>query len=222
MFVDYNKAFDSLYHEKIWEALANQGIPENVVEILNQIYKNSMARVRLDREGSEFKIERGVRQGDPLSPNLFNAVLEEIFGKLGWKSRGLKIKIRGPNLGEYKNLNHLRFADDVMLIAKNSMELGAMAEDLRRASEEYGLSINFSKTKVLSNISNLGEIKVGGNVIEKVQEYKYLGQLISFDNKTEKELKVCRGNAWKAFWAQKHLLKSNMKLKTKIRIFESQ
>ena len=221
MFVDYNKAFDSLYHEKIWEALTNQGIPGNVIEILNQIYKNSTARVRLDRAGSEFKIERGVRQGDPFSPNLFNAVLEEIFGKLGWKNRGLKIKIRGPNLGEYKNLNHLRFADDVVLIAKNGMELGVMAEDLRRASEEYGLSINFSKTKVLTNISNLGEIKVGGNMIEKVQEYKYLGQLISFDNKTEKELKVRRGNAWKAFWAQKHLLKSNMKLKTKIRIFES-
>ena len=136
---------------------------------------------------------------------MFNAVLEEIFGKLGWKNRGLKIKIRGLNLGKYKNLNHLRFADDVVLIAKNGEELGGMAEDLRRASEEYGLSINFSKTKVLTNISNLADIKVGENVIEKVQEYKYLGQLISFDNKMEKELKVYRGNAWKAFWAQKYI-----------------
>ena len=80
MFVDYNKTFDSLYHEKIWEALRNQGIPGNAIKILEQIYKNSLARIRLDREGSEFKVERGVRQEDPFSPNLFNAVLEEIFG----------------------------------------------------------------------------------------------------------------------------------------------
>ena len=89
------------------------------------------------------------------------------------------------------------------------------------SSEEFGLSINLTKTKVFTNISNLGEIKLGNSKIEKVQEYRYLGQIISFKNKTEKELKVRRGNAWKVFWAQKHLLKSNLKLKTKMRIFES-
>ena len=40
------------------------------------------------------------------------------------------------------DLNHLRFADDVVLIAKNEKELSAMAEDLRRRSEDFGLSIN--------------------------------------------------------------------------------
>jgi len=58
-------------------------------------------------------------------------------------------------------------------------------------------------------------------VIERVQEYRYLGQLTSFANKTEKELKVRRGNAWKAFWAQKQNFKSKMSLATKIPIFES-
>ncbi len=54
-----------------------------------------------------------------------------------------------------------------------------------------------------------------------VDEYKYLGQIISTRNKTEKELKVREANAWKAFWAQRKIFKSKMKLKTKIRIWES-
>ena len=96
-----------------------------------------------------------------------------------------------------------------------------MAEDLIKASSEMGLSINFSKTKVMSNISALGEVKINEEKIEQVTEYRYLGQVISFENKMEKEIKVRRANAWKAFWAQKYLLKSKLGLKTKIRIFQS-
>ena len=129
MFVDYNKAFDSLFHDKIWEVLAKQDIPEKVIAILSTIYQNSTARLSLDKAGREFKIERGVRQGDPLSPNIFNAVIEEIFENLNWKNKGLKIKIKSPDLSEFKYLNHLRFADNVVIITKNGRELNEMVED---------------------------------------------------------------------------------------------
>ena len=58
-------------------------------------------------------------------------------------------------------------------------------------------------------------------IIEKVKEYRYLCQIISFTNKSEKELKIRRSNAWKAFWAQRHLLKGNLNIKTKMRVLES-
>ncbi|CAH2098346.1 unnamed protein product [Euphydryas editha] len=88
-FVDFNKAFDTLEHEYIWDALHSQGIQGKYIRILRNIYSKSTARVKLDRTSEEFPIERGVRQGDPISPKLFSAVLEKIFRNLEWNDYGL-------------------------------------------------------------------------------------------------------------------------------------
>ena len=83
------------------------------------------------------------------------------------------------------NLNNLRFADDVVLVGKNKAEISSMAEDLRRESEKMGLTINFTKTKVMSNLESLAPITVGGETIERVSEYRYLGQILSLSDKME-------------------------------------
>ena len=50
------------------------------VKILENIYKNASAKIHLDNQISDtFNINRGVRQGDPISPKLFTAAIEEIF-----------------------------------------------------------------------------------------------------------------------------------------------
>lgn len=66
----------------------------------------------------------------------------------------------------------LRFADDIVLLAKDSFELESMVGKLMRASKEVGLSMNLSKTKIMSNIKKLADIKIGDSVIEKVNEYR--------------------------------------------------
>jgi len=96
-----------------------------------------------------------------------------------------------------------------------------MAEDLRRESGKVGLTINFSKRKILTNIDNPELITVEQETVEIVQEYKYLGQIMSFKNKYEKELKIRRANAWHTFWAQKIILRGKFSQKTKTKIFNS-
>ena len=78
---------------------------------------------------------------------------------------GIKIKNRGPNLFKYTNLNNLRFADDVVLIAKSREEQSYMVEDLRR------VTMNLSKTKIMTNLKCPKPIVVVGEAIEIVPEY---------------------------------------------------
>ena len=197
-----------------------QGVPKNVITLLEKIYINSKAHVKIDNNPETFQtfeIKQGVRQNDPLSPNIFNSILESVFRKLKWENKSIMIKSRSANLF----INNLRFADDIVLIAKNENKLRVMAGELMRESREVGLTMNLSKTKIMTNIQNLANIQLGDSVIEKVEEYKYLGQSISFADKTNKELKIRRANSWKDFWAQRRVLKSKMRLGTKMRIFNS-
>ncbi len=73
-------------------------------------------------KGQRFRLGKGVKQGDPLSPNLFNSVLEMVFRNLDWERRGIKID------GTW--LNYLCFAGDIAVISGNIQKLRLMAEEL--------------------------------------------------------------------------------------------
>ena len=70
-----------------------------------------------------FSISKGVRQDHAISPKLFNAVLQEIFKKLNWDEKGLKI--------DDKFINHLVFAD-IILLASSFEELQEMFQALNK------------------------------------------------------------------------------------------
>nr|XP_049706068.1 uncharacterized protein LOC126056577 [Helicoverpa armigera] len=156
----------------------------------------STASTKLLSPGPSFSIEKGVKQGDPLSPNLFTCTLEEVFQKLSvpWTSKGIVIG--------NKRLTNLRFADDIVLFASTSAELQDMLQDLSRASREVGLQMNMSKTHTMTNSTKRRE-EGDGQALHYVDEYIYLGQLVSFDNRQEKEIDRRIENAWKSYWSMK-------------------
>ncbi|PZC85873.1 hypothetical protein B5X24_HaOG215235 [Helicoverpa armigera] len=179
-FVDYNKAFDTIEHGFIWEALRTQGVPTKYIRILQNVYTKSKARVKLEALGEEFPIRRGVRQGDPISPKLFSAVLEMVFRNLDWTNKGLNIN------GEY--LTHLRFADDLIIFSECPKALEIMLQQLADESGKAGLTMNLAKTKIMSNSSQTVTIKVDEEEIAYVHEYVYLGQLVSTTDCMKKEI----------------------------------
>ena len=116
-FIDYEKAFDTVEHFAIFEALrkTNEKKNETYINILQNIYNQATARVHLDKlMSTEFQIHRGVRQGDPLSPKLFTAVMEEVFKKAEI-SEGVNV--------DGENLSNLRFADDVALLSETTKQM---------------------------------------------------------------------------------------------------
>lgn len=212
-FIDYNKAFDTISHSAIWESLANQGIPQPYINIIQIIYTSSKARIQLDTLGPEFHVRRGVRQGDPLSPKLFSAVLENIFRKLDWTNLGLNI--------DGKKLSHLRFADDIVLFEENPNNLETMIQTLSNESTRVGLTMNTTKTKILTN-SNHVDIQVEGHSLEYVKEYSYLGQLISFEDQMSKEIDLRIASGWRRYWSMKEVMKSkDLSISVKRKVFNT-
>ncbi|MBP1527199.1 MAG: hypothetical protein H9Q66_04685 [Spiroplasma ixodetis] len=216
LFIDFQKAFDTIKHQYLWKCLRKQGIPTKIIKLLKNTYENSRAYVRIEQKGETFKIERGVKQGDPLSPNLFNAIIENMIRELEWEGRGIKMD------GRY--LSNLRFADDLILLSTSKEELMQMKEDLEEKSREGGLEINYNKTKYMkyNGSGALIEQTGDGTDIEEVKEYNYLGQVVAFEDRTEKELKNRKSKAWRKFWALKKILENRrVKLNLKVNTLES-
>ena len=131
-FIDYEKAFDSLEHEAIWAALAKQGITDGYIELLQRLYADQTGQVSVDSMLSRsFVLGRGTKQGDPLSTLLFNAVLEDAFEDVrpSWtrKKFGLDMSI-----GAKCHLTSVCFADDVVLVANNAIQIQEMIADLKK------------------------------------------------------------------------------------------
>jgi hypothetical protein len=166
----------------------------------------------LDQVSRPFKVERGIKQGCVLSPKLFNAALQTVMSKIDWSKYG--IKLLNSVLGE------MRFADDVVIIAQNKQNLLMALDNLFEESAIIGLSANMDKTKIMSNTDDT-TFKVKNQAIEKVKDYKYLGQVISFEDRSMKETNARISSAWKSFWSLKRFLLGNLALEHKKRLFDS-
>ena len=145
------------------------------IEFLKEIYTNSSMTVHIHKESNNINIRRGERQGDTISTMLFTTALESIFRRLTWETRGLKID------GEY--LSHPRFADDILICANTPHELQQVLQELSDESENQGLKMNKSKTKVMMEHDT--PVYVNNNQIENVESCISLGQRYSTREKKQ-------------------------------------
>ena len=86
-----------------------------------------------------FKIGKGVRQGCILSHYLFNLYAEYIMRNAGLDEAQSGIKIAG------RNINNLRYANDITLIAESEEELKSLLMKVKEESERIDLKLNIQK-----------------------------------------------------------------------------
>ena len=127
--VDFEKAFDTVEHEPLWQVLEEQGVHPAYVHLLKTLYKEQSATVTAGCKSRSFKLERGVKQGDPISALLFIVVMEAIFRKLKSRWRSLNVKRKSHYHGVVVDdpddpLTNLRFADDVLLFSTCRADIG--------------------------------------------------------------------------------------------------
>jgi Reverse transcriptase (RNA-dependent DNA polymerase)/Endonuclease/Exonuclease/phosphatase family len=186
-FVDFKKAYDSVPRHLLWVKLERRGVSGWVLDAIKAMYADVPMCVKSATGlGWTFQSNLGVKQGCPLSPLLFGLYLDdwddelkEAFADLNNEST----KFDFPKLAG-KDLRSLMYADDLMQAATSMSGLRKQMALLEDFSARWGLTINASKTKmmVFSRIqSKRGEeeavLCVGGEVVEVVEKFKYLGTI---------------------------------------------
>ena len=217
-FVDFTKAFDSLHRDSIWKILRYYGIPQIYINLFKNLYQGSTCSVRTDGGCTEdFSIVTGVRQGCVLSPLLFVLVIDFI----------MRHSVNGPRYGipwsDDVRLTDLAYADDVALLAGTQPALQEMTSHLATEAKKFGLHINCKKTKTMSVCrSTKINLALDGKPIEEVQDFIYLGSIMSKNGGTDADVRRRIGLATMTFqkmrkiWATK-----SVNLTTKIRLYRS-
>ena len=116
-FIDHDKAFDCVDHNKLWKILKEMGIPDHLSCLLRNLYASQEATVRPGHGTTDWlQIGTGICQGCILSPCLFNLHVEYTMRNAGLDEAQAGIKIAG------RYINNLRYADDTTLTAKTKAE----------------------------------------------------------------------------------------------------
>lgn len=179
-FVDFKKAYDSVDRESLFQILKEQGLDLKTLALIRETLTDTKSKVKFMGELSEpFQIKTGVRQGDGLSPLLFNCVLEKVIQE--WRKQKSEQNVDQPiKLGRTNiKVDCLAFADDLAILARDTTTALKQIEILKEVAEKVGLQISFEKTEYMSNVKSAPKsLNTKYGKIKRVHQFKYLGEII--------------------------------------------
>ena len=111
---------------------------------------------------------KGVYQGCILSPCLFNLYAEYIMQNSRLDEAQAGIKISG------RNINNLRYADDITLMAESQEELKSLLMKVKEESKKADLKLNIKKTKIMAS-SPITSWQIHGETVETVTDFIFGG-----------------------------------------------
>jgi len=203
VFLDFKGAFDSVDRSVLLNTLVQQGMPLKFVNIIRSLYSQTRGCVRVYGELSKsFPSGSGVRQGCPLSPFLFNFVVDAVM------KRTLEdLQNPGVQIMAGENLVDLDYADDIVLLFEKEEEAQVVLNRLSGIIPSFGLRFAPSKCKVmLQDVQNLrAPLKIQGEALEIVDRFTYLGSCISSDCSVANEVDARISKARVAFANLRHL-----------------
>ena len=123
---DMKAAFDKIKKEEIWKKMEEMEIEEGLRKTIKEIYEDTRCEIEIGKKiTGAFRTEKGVRQGCPHSPTLFNIVFSDVEKEMRKAQEG------GVRLGR-KKIFSLSYADDVILLANNDTEMREMPKRFRK------------------------------------------------------------------------------------------
>ena len=176
-FVDLRKAFDSIWRKALFFKLMSAGVGRKMVNIIKSMYLDTKSSLKIDGYYSEyFNINRGVRQGDSLSPTLFNIFINDL-SEIFLHDTSFPLTLDTTKIGS------LLFADDLVILSESKEGLQSSLDKLGVYCDKWQLTVNGKKTKamVISNKYKRENMTFlyKNEKIETVKEFKFLGNYIS-------------------------------------------
>ena len=186
-FLDAKKAFDRVNHWTLFRKLLDRGAPKHLVKILLHWYQRQEHYVTWGHVKSDsYRCTNGIRQGGLLSPLLYNIYIDELNDRLA--QAGVGCSIGG------QNINVLSYADDMVIMAPTVTALQVLLDICVDFANGHDIVYNTSKTVCMllkprrSNATFVTDINLGGTALQYVEEFKYLGHIISEDCRDEKDV----------------------------------
>jgi exonuclease III len=217
-YIDFKKAFDSIWRAGLWRVMRSMNYPEKIVRILENMYEGTFSAVRIKGELTDwFETVVGVLQGCVLSPLLFNVFLEAIM------ARALISNEEGITIGGTL-INNLRFADDIAALSESENGLQNTVESIDEESKKMGMKVNVEKTEVqfIGKRERTINIEIQKKALTQSKEFVYLGGTISNDDMPGNDIKRRIGIAYGAMQKLTRIWKSkNITLKTKVKVYEA-
>ena len=145
-FVDFRKAFDSVWHEGLFYKLFKVNIGGNFYNLIKSLYCNSSCSIRVgENKTRSFSYSRGVRQGCILSPLSFNLYINNLPYLFE------NTEVSDPFvLSNGTKIISLLYADDLIILSRSKLGLQNCLSVLSSYCETWMLKINPKKTKIMT------------------------------------------------------------------------
>ncbi|KAK3515275.1 hypothetical protein QTP70_013499 [Hemibagrus guttatus] len=174
VFVDLEKAYDRVPREELWYCMRKSGLAEKYVRVVQDMYERRRTVVRCAvGQTEEFKVQVGLHQGSALSPFLFAIVMDQLSEEVRQESPWT-----------------MMFADDIVICNESREQVEENLEGWRFALERRGMKVSRSKTEYMcvNEREGSGTVRLQGEEVKKVQEFKYLGSTVQSNGECGKEV----------------------------------
>ena len=177
VFVDLEKAYDKVPREEVWYCMRKSGLAEKYVRIVQDMYDGSTTAVRCAVGVTEgFEVKVGLHQGSALSPCLFAMMMDRMTDE---------IREEAPWT--------MMFADDIVICSESKEQVEEKLESWRYALERRGMKVNRRKTEYMyvneRQDNSSGTVKMQGEEVAKVEDFKYLGSTVQSNGECGREVK---------------------------------
>lgn len=216
--IDLTKAFDRVRLRDVIDILNEENMPQQIIELIRDINTRNKTKVKVDNElTGEIDITSGIRQGDSLSPLLFNLLMDKLIGATFKKGQGYK-------LGN-KEIRVVCYADDMAIISNNEDELQRMVHEFVKSAKMYNMEISTTKTKTLvaAREPKRCKIVINDKIIEQVTKIDYLGIEISGCGDWKEGVRKQANKASRISGCLRDIVWRNkdMRTESKVRIYKS-